>query len=478
MGDVQHNCGFSVAHSLRQVYSLMEQLQHRGRDAAGIAAISDKRIDVVKWQGRVESFGIDGLVKLLGDGGYHTYMGHVRYATRGRKDKILDDAHPHVIGGHQENRGSHVVIFDCELAVVHNGQVEESYLKDVDRSLLQTNCDTEALLHYFRRASEHQLMRQIHGAFTMAIADKRRRDVIVMRDKTGIKPGVLGVIGGKSIVASEDVAIKRAGGVIVEDLAPGSVYYLTPDGQYRDEVIVPPAFAHCFFEWTYVGHRDSAINGLNVHNIRTALGEMLEEEFHPSDVDIVTYLPNCPEIAARSYAKRMKARHGSRVEFDQLFYKVKDERAFQGPDAAERAASIRANLHLLPNAYGILPGRTVLMIDDSTIRGNNARWAKKLLTEAGAKSVYLANYIPPMGIIGVDGVARGCEFGVDMPPNPPPGEEFVARGRTIEQIGEAMGMPVAYLSLDGMLRAFERAGMPRDKLCHYCVGGPHPFAGL
>jgi glutamine phosphoribosylpyrophosphate amidotransferase len=68
-------------------------------------------------------------------------------------------------------------------------------------------------------------------------------------------------------------------------------------------------------------------------------------------------------------------------------------------------------------------------------------------------------------------------FGVDMPPQPPAGEEFLARGRNVEEISEIMGMPVVYLSPEGMLRAFARAGVFAENTCTYCIGGKHPFAG-
>ena len=58
---------------------------------------------------------------------------------------------------------------------------------------------------------------------------------------------------------------------------------------------------------------------------------------------------------------------------------------------------------------------------------------------------------------------------------PPPGDEFIARGRTAEAISEAMGMPVIYLSQQGMLEAFERAGLPERDLCTYCIGGRMPL---
>ena len=69
-------------------------------------------------------------------------------------------------------------------------------------------------------------------------------------------------------------------------------------------------------------------------------------------------------------------------------------------------------------------------------------------------------------------------FGVDMPPDPPKGEEFIARGRTREQISDKMGMPVIYLSPESMLAAFRQAGIPETNLCTFCIGGCHPFAKL
>ena len=53
---VRHNCGFSVAHTLHDAHRFIRSLQHRGREAAGIAAVGDNRIDVIKWAGGVERF--------------------------------------------------------------------------------------------------------------------------------------------------------------------------------------------------------------------------------------------------------------------------------------------------------------------------------------------------------------------------------------------------------------------------------------
>ena len=467
---VRHNCGLTVAHSLHDAYRFIHSLQHRGREAAGIAAVGDGRIDVIKWKGGVSRFDVTDLHKIFLSPNYHTYMAHVRYATRGSKDKILEEAHPHVIGGTVEHRDNHILIWDCDVAAVHNGQVDRAFFQDTAPLHLYSSCDTETLLYLYRERGAHNFLKEVPGAYTLAIADKRERDVIAIRDRTGIKPGVLGWKDGKYVMASEDIAFRKNGGEYVEDLEPGAIYHLTPEGNYRKQVVVSTDLAYCFFEWNYITDLDSIINGVSVRRIRESLGEILSEEFLPPDVDLVTYLPRCPEVAARAYAKQAE------LPFEPVFYKMRGERSFQGSTAGERKESIDQNLHLLPGMAQKLKGKTVILIDDSIIRGNNSKRACDLLYEkAGVKQAYLVSYTPPIGIIGDDGVPRGCTFGVDMPPDPPPGDEFIARGRTAEAIGEAMGMPVIYLSQQGMLEAFACAGLPERDLCTYCIGGRMPF---
>ena len=469
---VRHNCGFCVAHTLHDSYRFLSSLQHRGREAAGIAAVGEGRIDVIKWIGGVARFDITDLHKIFPSPRYHTYMSHVRYATRGRKDEILDDAHPHTLGGQVESRGNHILIRDCEMAAVHNGQVGQSHFENLDMPGLRSSCDTEALLHLYRRDGERAFLENVPGAYTMAIADWRKREVIVLRDRTAIKPGVLGWKDGKYGVASEDIAFRKNGGEFIEDLDPGSIYYLTPEGEYHKEVLVESRPAHCFFEWNYIADVESVIDGVSTRRIRESLGEALAQEHEITDADVVTFLPRCPEVAARAYARKVG------LPFQPIFYKMRGERSFQGSTASDRKRSIDDNLHLLPGLKPQLQGSTIIMIDDSIVRGNNSLRARHLLyEELGVRKAYLMSYTPPIGVIGDDGIARGCMFGVDMPPYPPDGEEFIARGNTTVEIGERMGMPVVYASREGMHQAFEQAGMRRDSLCTYCIGGEHPYAG-
>ena len=470
MEEVHHNCGFCVAHKLDDCVDFTKQLQHRGRDAFGIVAIGYNRIDAGKWIGQAKKIDIFDLHKIFPSDRYHTYFGHVRYTTQGKKEVplevLLNEAHPHVIGGIPDYRGNHVIIRDCDAAAVHNGQVERTHLQCIDSALLKTSCDTEALLWFFHHYGERGLLNEIPGAYTLAIADNRHKNVMVVRDRHGTRPGVLGLKGGKYCVSSEDSALLEEEGHFFEDLMPGAVYYLHPEGSYHVEQVARPNLRHCFFEWNYIADTHSILDDIPVRVLRMRLGAALAKEFRPADIDIVTFLPRCPELAAIRYARE------TNLPFMPVFYKLDSERAFQGPTSEERRLSIKSNLYLLDEAIPLIRGKNVLIIDDSIVRGNNVRHARDLLYRFGnVKKAYLGSYTPKIGIVGADGNPRGCLFGVDMPPT----DTFIARGRTQEDINKELAMEVGYLSVDGMLNVFESMGMSREHLCTFCIGGKHPY---
>ena len=210
---INHNCGLCVTHTLHDAYSFIRSLQHRGRDAVGIAGIGYEQIDVVKWIGTVDTMDLVDLHKIMPSSGYHTFLAHVRYATQGSKKHLLRDAHPHVIGGTLTNNGSHVIYNGCEAVVVHNGHIEDRFLNAISPEHGTTgDCDTERMLRLYWEVGEEELMKRVPGAYTMAIADRRRKDVVVLRDRTGIRPGVIGIKDGKHVAVSEDIALRKNGG--------------------------------------------------------------------------------------------------------------------------------------------------------------------------------------------------------------------------------------------------------------------------
>ncbi len=473
VNDLRHNCGFCVAYSLHDAYKMVRNLQHRGRDAVGVACIGPNRIDVIKWAGEANRFDLDDLQDLFPAHMYHTYMGHVRYATRGRKDKILQDAHPHVMGGRVETHEGFVVIRNCDAAVVHNGQVDTKYLNGFDPGCLTSGCDSEAILYRYKDILERQFIREVPGAFSMAIADKERKDVMVMRDMFGVRPAAIGRKDGKYVIASEDRAIDKIGGDFVANLEPGAISYMTPEGNIRiDQVVQSPGLSHCFFEWNYLAHKKSTMDDLFVDLLRRNLGRRCAQEFpFVHERAVVTYLPRCPKPAAEAYA------HALGLPLIPAFLKMRGERSFLGATQEDRNISIKKNLYLNSTYAHMLKGAFVIVLEDSTIRGTNSARAAQLLEEAGAEYSTLINYTDMIGIFNESGGLSGCTEGVDMPPS----DNFIARdtegnrNRTWDEISELVGIDVCYLKAEAMLEEYAKLGMDPNNLCTKCIGGPDPF---
>ena len=487
MGDIiETKCGVCVTHSLHDAYSFLKSLQHRGRDTASITAISGSRIDVLKYAGEVRRFDLETVIRNFQEinktdesnkgNAYHTFFGHVRYATSGiDTSDVLKYAHPAVLGGTVIEKGNHVYHIDCDAALVHNGQI------DMNNSVLApyaggVGFDTELLLRYLKEEGYRRTMQNIQGSYFLAFAEKGK-DTIVMRDRHGIMPGVIGRKDKKFVFASEDAALRKNGARVIKDVEPGRVYLIRPNGldlNYDEVMGGDPR--HCFFQGNYIASPESTIDDLAVGTLRRMLGEKLAEIVKP-EVDIVTYLPTCPEISAMSYADKRG------LPFKEVFYKLNKERSFLGRDKEDRRSSIERNLYIQPIIDGVLAGdylrgKSIGVVDDSIVRGNNAAYARDLLKVNGVREIHLISYTPKIGIVGSDGVKRGCSFGIDMPPD----DSFVVRSedgtrnRTDEEINQVMGINVHYMPYEAMLEVFERMGMPRNSLCTFCIGGSHPFS--
>jgi len=463
-------CAITAAYDLEKAWNLANSQSNRGRDGFGFGARHKDGIDIVKIAGKITKFRFEDLINIFSDirniGEYTEIIGHNRYATSGSKAQLLEGSHPHSVGGKViVSNSSCIVIKNCDAAIVHNGNVTPEYLHG-----LKTKCDTEALLHLYLQFGEKELLRNIPGSYALAIIDKKRPDMIVMRDRYGIKPCMLNIENGKTYIVSEESDP-------LQDLSPGAIYYLHSDGTFTVNQIVPSSSRHCFFEYNYLARLESVLDGVSVRKLREALGERLAQEYPPNKNDIITFIPRCPEVAARSYAA-YSISQGINVEFAELLSKNDSERSFLGPTEEERKASITNNLHLTSDAPEIITGRDILAVEDSFVRGNNGPIAGNMLLRAGARSVTFISYTPPIGIIGEDGIQRGCMFGVDMPPT----DNFIAVdrvrkvNRTSPEISDIIGFNVKYLSMGGTLEVFEKYGLSQTSLCTYCIGGKHPFS--
>jgi amidophosphoribosyltransferase len=117
------------------------------------------------------------------------------------------------------------------------------------------------------------------------------------------------------------------------------------------------------------------------------------------------------------------------------------------------------------NALGAnLAGKRVIMIDDSLVRGTTAGPLVKLVRDAGATEVHLRITCPP--------ITHPCHFGVDMGHD----GDLIAARLSVEEMRQHIGADsLAFLSLDGMMRAVGRPSQPEGGYCNACFTGDYPI---
>jgi len=468
MSEVRDECGILLTHSFTDLYEGLSKLQHRGKEATGIAVKDGNNIDVVKWLGKVSNFGDHYLERILNVERLSNpvFMGHVRYSTSytsSEDKKDVTKAHPRYRGGTEEVHDKHLIARNVKTAVIHNGTLQGH--PDIDK----VEYDTDLLLDLYEEIGAEGIVREVPAAYSAIIMDSQRDEIVAIRDRHGMRPLSIGEKKGKKVIASESRGIFSFGGVSREDMPAGSVAYITPEGLKLKQIITAPQ-RFCFFEINYLGHWKSSFMGKNVALIREMLGRQAAKEFHPSDITLVTYVPKSPYPMALGYAEELN------IEFkDNVFYKLDEDRSFLGSEAKGRKEDIERNLYLFDNMN--LDGQTIAVVDDSIVRGNVIRRVVDLLRGNGAEKIYFISMTPPIGPI-INGTKHGCLYGVDMPPEPPldiPEENFAWRkgGQTVEGVAEFSGTDqVYYLSKEGMFKAY---GMPSKNFCTYCIGGPDPL---
>ena len=132
-------------------------------------------------------------------------------------------------------------------------------------------------------------------------------------------------------------------------------------------------------------------------------------------------------------------------------------RTFLQPTQAGRDAKVKVKYNAVRE---VLRGKSVVMVDDSIVRGTTTRGLVSMVRAAGAREVHLRISSSP--------VTGPCYYGIDTPTR----EELIAANMTIEQITQQVGADtLGYLTLDGMLESVP--GGPSG-FCHACFSGDYP----
>ncbi len=428
------------------IYYALYALQHRGQESAGIATFDGTRLHKFKGQGLVaEVFNPSILEDLEGNIG----VGHVRYPTTG--------------ANRPENAQPFNFLFrDHIISLAHNGNlVNAEELRDEYEGRGQIFCtttDTELIAKVITEEmctsgciedAVHRCMRILRGSYAVVVMI----DGILygFRDPLGIKPMCIGKTENGIILASESVAIDALGGTLVRDVVPGELICIDENGMRCMQIAVANHRAHCIFEYIYFARADAVLDGALVYDVRRNIGGMLHEE-DPVDADLVCPVPDSGTAYAIGHSQR------SGIPFVESLMKNRYMgRTFIMPTQKEREKAVRIKLNPIREH---LKGKSVVLVDDSIVRGTTSRRIIGIMRDAGAKEIHMR--------IGSPAIKAPCYLGVDMPTR----EELIASDKEEEEVRKRItANSLHHISLDALMKAI---GKDRTSLCTGCLTGCYP----
>jgi len=444
-------CGILGAVAKNQVNQLLYDgllvLQHRGQDAAGIVTAEGATFHMHKGGGMVRDvFRTRNMRSLLGACG----IAHTRYPTAGSAWSAAESQPFYVnspfgiVLGHNGN-------------LTNTAQLKSELFRE-DLRHVNTNSDSEVLLNVLAHelqagAANYKLdpatifaavsgvHRRCRGAYAV-VAMIAGYGLLAFRDPYGIRPLIYGKLEGEHgteyLVASESVALDALGYEPVRDVAPGEAIFIDEDGHFYAQQCAPNSSLNpCIFEYVYLARPDSVIDGISVYETRLRMGESLADKIrreHPDlDADVVIPIPDSSRPSAMQLAKYLD------LPYREGFIKNRYiGRTFIMPGQAIRRRSVRQKLNSIAMEF---KGKSVLLVDDSIVRGNTSKEIVQMARESGARKVFFASAAPPVRFPNV--------YGIDMPTR----EELIATGRTDEEIAREIGADrLIYQDLDALIK--------------------------
>jgi amidophosphoribosyltransferase len=445
-------CGIFGVYGHRDAAALTQlglySLQHRGQESAGIVAVDeDGRARVSRAMGLVsEGFAEAEMIELKGP----VSIGHTRYSTAGAS--AIENAQPilaRVRHGH--------------IALAHNGNLTNAVelrreLEDAG-AIFSSTMDSEVIVHRIARAQgsspEERVanaLAGVEGAYCLLIV--LDETVIVARDPHGWRPLVMGRLNDGWVFASESCALDIVGASNEREVLPGEIIAVDAHGLRSLQGLPSAAVHRCVFEHVYFARPDSKVFGGSVDRSRRALGRQLARECPAPGADLVFAVPDSSNSAALGYSDES----GTPYELA-LIRNHYIGRTFIQPTQAGRDAKVKVKYNPVRE---LLDGKSVVMVDDSIVRGTTTRGLVSLVRAAGAREVHMRVSSAP--------IISPCYYGIDTPRV----EELIAAQMTHEELVRHLGVDsLGYLSLDGML-----AAMPEGPggYCHACFSGRYPTA--
>ncbi len=314
----------------------------------------------------------------------------------------------------------------------------------------------------------------IEGSMTILILTPR--GIYAARDKMGRTPVVIGRKEDGHCVSFESFAYLNLGYTDVKELGPGEVVVITPEGV---RTLAKPGtdMKICTFLWIYYGYPSSSYEGISVEEMRYRCGAKLAQRDYVKP-DIVAGVPDSGIAHAIGYSNH------SKIPFSRPFIKYTPtwSRSFMPTIQTQR--NLIAKMKMIP-VHDLIQDKSLLLIDDSIVRGTQLGETTEFLYQSGAKEVHIRPACPPL-VFGckylnfsrsssemdlitrrvlkeMEDEGRTIDLKAYVDPNTQEYKEMVRR------IGKRLNFTTLdFLRLDDMVEA---VGLDRSKLCTYCWSG-------
>ncbi|EPY2272540.1 amidophosphoribosyltransferase [Clostridium sporogenes] len=424
-------------------YPGLVSLQHRGEESSGISYTNSGGMKTKKASGMVFNlFSKEDFYKTQ----YFSAIGHVRYSTSG--DTSIKNAQPF-----QEET------IEGSISLAHNGNLLNylniKYELEKKGKIFKSNSDSEIILKFILEQIEegNEMEKAIScaidtlkGAFSVIILMKDK--LIGFRDKKGIRPLCLGKVEGNYVLSSESTSINITGGEYIRDVQPGEIVIIDKKGikSIKNE----EAYCNCIcaLEYIYFSRSDSIIDGINLSQFRIKCGEKLYEKYKLNS-DIVMGVPESGNFAALGYSK------ASNIPYSiGLIKNSYVGRNFIKATEKERKRDINIKINAIKS---IVQGKSIIVIDDSIVRGTSSKKVVSSLRNAGAKEVHFMVASPKINYY--------CNLGIDIKNK----KELLSFKKTKEEMRNFIGADsLEFLSLKEMKQCLNNINV-----CTGCFDGSY-----
>ena len=429
----------------------LHALQHRGQEAAGIVTFDGTKFISERHPGLVsDNFTKASVInRLVGN----SAVGHNRYSTTGATiQRNIQPFFADLWGG--------------GFAIAHNGNITNALsLRDElikKGSIFQSTSDTETILQLVARSNSNRTLdrlvdalMQISGAWALVVLTNKK--LVGARDPFGIRPLVLGELDGAKILASETCALDILGAKFIREIEPGEVIIITEDGEESIKPFPNARLRPCIFEYIYFSRPDSMLDGKSVYECRKSFGRNLAREC-PSKADIVVPVPDSGVPAALGYSEE------SKIPFElSIIRNHYVGRTFILPTQSNRQSSVKLKHN--PDRVSI-KGKSVVLVDDSVVRGTTSIKIVELMREAGASEIHMRIACPP--------IKYPDFYGIDTPET----EQLLASNKNLDEMCKYIGADsLGFLSLDGLYQSMGyKKGRNNDnpEYTDHCFTGDYP----